>query len=332
MDLFIQHPLPAPWPAPTIVEDAFEADGLTVRRAGLSTVSPSGEEILGSAAEIDDSPVRRAYFELLERVSTIQWLTHPKLECDLFARDETVRARAGWKEIVPDSASPSRYRFARSNGVALHEDWRRACDHAFWELCERDRVLRSWYGETVPEPLSNGFEGSPLARTHSYEWFAFGFPSPDTCSFSHGIEVIGVFGFPMKSAPLVFGYGARPSRSDALRLAVREAMQLLAFLWAEPVSTAEPALAPAPSYHLEMYQPRDRHRLLLAWLHGEHAKFAPPIERRATDEVLFANLTPSWLKGLRVAKAICAGSRSLIFGEDPMASHLPSDIRAHPIA
>jgi hypothetical protein len=128
--------------------------------------------------------------------------------------------------------------------------------------------------------------------------------------------------------------GARPSAEDALFAAVREATQLLAFLWGEPLPGASPVLAPTPAYHLDAYQWSERHGIIRRWLEGEHAQYGRllPDPQEVTDEVLFIDLTPSWLKGLRVAKAVCPAALPLVFGDDPGAAHLPPAIRTHPIA
>jgi YcaO cyclodehydratase, ATP-ad Mg2+-binding len=333
--LFEQHPLPEGWSAPAVVQDAFVADGLSVRRAGLSSMSPRGEEILGSAADVDEAPLARAYFELLERVTTIEWLARPSPSCNLLTFEGTPRATAAWNAVAPKSSDPSRFRYARSNGVALHDSWNSACRRAFWELCERDRVLRAWYGETVPERIEQ-VDWTPLTRTRSYEWRAYSFPPSRREDFSRGVHVAGVFGFPNEhSAPLVFGYGACDSAQNAFSAAAREATQLLAFLWGEPISATGPVLAPTPAYHLDLFQQGNGHDALRRWLDGEHARFGAAL--RATPaavqgQVEFVDLTPPWLKGLRVAKAFCPVALPLVFGDDPMASHLPPTIRAHPIA
>jgi hypothetical protein len=224
---------------------------------------------------------------------------------------------------------------SKSNGVAIHTDWRSASNRAFWELCERDRVLRSWYGETVPERAPFDVGTTSLAPSRSYEWRAYSFPSSERSPFSRGVHVLGVFGMPREpGAPFVFGYGARPSSEEALFAAKREATQLLAFLWGESLPEVDPPLAPTPAYHLDAFQWSERHDGIRRWLDGEHTRFrsasGPP--GHADIGVRFLDLTPSWLRGLRVSKAVCAEALPLAFGDHPGARHLPEAIRAHPIA
>jgi hypothetical protein len=332
--LFERYPLAPAWSRPTVVEDTYDADGVELRRAGVSSKSPAGEEIVGSAAERGQRPLTRAYFELLERASTIEWLRSQPSRCDLLTRGGAHATTRPWADIVPESVDPLRWRYARSNGVALYTDWQNASERALWELCERDRVLRSWYGETVPERTPLAGEATSLQEARSYEWLAYSFPGSDRAEFSRGVHVVGVFGIPTTgSAPFVSGYGARPSGDDALRAAVREATQLLAFLWGEPLPAAAPPPAPTPAFHLDAYQWGGRHALVRRWLEGHHAAYGALLPKRPKGEekVLFVDLTPGWLTGLRVAKAVCPAALPLIFGEDPLAAHLPTELRTHPI-
>jgi len=44
-------PLPSGWSEPTVVEDVVVADGVELRRAGLASTGPDGEEVTGAAVE-----------------------------------------------------------------------------------------------------------------------------------------------------------------------------------------------------------------------------------------------------------------------------------------
>ena len=87
-------------------------------------------------------------------------------------------------KLFPESDAPERWRYARSNGVALHADWSTACRRARWELAERDRVIRSWHGEIRPERLAIDVGTAPLGRAKSYDWRAYSFPEHDPLAFS----------------------------------------------------------------------------------------------------------------------------------------------------
>ena len=172
-------------------------------------------------------------------------------------------------------------------------------------------ILRAWCGEIAPESLAFDVGATPLASSKSYEWRAFSVPDSESVTFDDEVRVAGLFGFPTRGgAPFVVGFGARPALSDALGVATREAMQLLAFLWGEPIAERPPDPAPVPLYHLELFQSRAKQSLLRQWLDGEHVRYAPRhvrgslgamtsgVPRIAGDrEVRFVDLTPPWLIG-----------------------------------
>ncbi|MBX3211348.1 MAG: YcaO-like family protein [Labilithrix sp.] len=345
--------LPEGWSAPERCEDVIVADGLAVRRAGVASVAPDGEEITGSAASLEHdgppgeaTPASRSWFELLERASVVEALRAPKTEHELRTAAGVVVRTCAHGELFPESDDPTRWRPARSNGVAIHADWSRACQRALWELAERDRVLASWYGYTRPERI-DGEVAEVAGATASYEWSAWAFPEESRAgSFSRGLEVVGVFGFPTRpAAPLALGFAARPDRRAAVDAATREAIQLLAFLWGEPIAEPAPRVEPTAMGHLDFHQARSRHPQLRAWLAGEHVRYvderphgAPrrhgaSAEASDAGEVLFADLTPAWLSGgPRVAKAVCTAAHRLVFGESPFGAHLPAERRIHPIS
>jgi hypothetical protein len=329
-------PLPEGWSELEVVEDVFVADGVELHRAGIASVAPDGEEVTGSAAEAGSSPAARSYFELLERAATVEALRDRRLAYELRTFEGDARGTCSADELFPVSDDPARWRYARSNGVALHTDWQRAAHRAFWELSERDRVLRSWYGTLRPQRLRFDLGATALAGAASYDWHAYTFPENDRAHFSRGVDVVGVFGFPQYAdAPLVLGFGARDDAAAALDAATREATQLLAFLWGEPVTDHAPELGPTPSQHLERFQFPANHALLRRWLDGAHLAYGNDAPARTGDAspVAFVDLTPSWLGGgHRVAKAFCAAAMPLAFGDAPFGAHLPLEVRAHPIA
>jgi hypothetical protein len=294
--------------------------------------------VTGSAVEALGSPVERSYFELLERVSTLESLRAPRPSYAAVTADGEPAGNRVAADVFPESDDPARWRYARSNGIALHADWKSASLRAFWELVERDRVLRAWYGETRPERIAFSPESTPLGRSRSYDWRAYGFPEGEGAEFSHEVHVVGVFGFPTCSGvPLVCGYGARPERHDALDAAVREAMQLLGFLWGEPPLERLPEPSPTALHHLEHFQWPGHHDILRRWLEAGHERYFPgSAKRRPLSRgvgLAFVELTPAWLGGgLRVAKAVCDAAMPLAFGDVPFTAHLPPEMRVHPIA
>jgi hypothetical protein len=331
-------PLPDGWSELEIVEDVVVADGVELHRAGVASTGPGGEEVTGSAADAARSPAPRSYFELLERAATLEALRDRRQVYELRTRDGTAVGTCTAETLFPESDAPDRWRYARSNGIAIHQDWENATVRAHWELSERDRLLRAWYGEIEPQRIDFDFGATALAQANSYEWRAYAFPEPQVDRFSRDIHVVGVFGFPKRpDAPLILGYGARPDASGAREAALGEAMQLLAFLWGESVTEHPPDLGPTPMFHLEWFQYPGHHDILLRWLDGAHLPFAQARGGSAptadAKEIVFVDLTPAWLTGgYRVAKAFCAGAAPLAFGDAPFAAHLPERARAHPIA
>lgn len=331
--------LPEGWTEPEGIEDVAVVDGVSVHRAGVSVRASDGEEILGAAVDARATPIARAWFELFERVSGLEALRQERQTLELRDRDDKVIGTSSRAEVFPESGVSERWRYARSNGVALHEDWRSACERALWECAERDRVLRSWYGGIVPVPLRVNFATTPLASAQSYELCAYSFPEERASAFSSGIEVVGVFGFPMRDGiPFVLGMAGRPSVDAAFDAAVLETLQTLGFLWGEPLPNAPPeAATPSPSLHLDTYQVNGAHRAVRNWLDGGHVRYAPSSlasrdQSPRSESVGFVDLTPPWLpSGWRVAKVVCSEATPLVFGDSPFAAHLPPDLRLHPI-
>jgi ribosomal protein S12 methylthiotransferase accessory factor YcaO len=330
-------PLPEGWKLSECVDDTVDADGLSIRRVGLCATSEHGQAI-GSAADVLEDPTPRARFELLERIAIAE-AVRPSSEKFFRVRSSTGEeaGTARFEDVFRPSDAPDRWAFARSNGVSLNVGWSQACSGAARELVERDRVMRAWLGETVPVPLGDDAGSSILSGARSYEWRTYVFPPPEAPAIGGDLEVVGVFGFPrVEGRPLVSGYGARADRAEAVLTAQKEALQLLAFLWGEPLPDRAPDPLPAPMTHLETYQMRERHPVLRRWLDEGHAAHHRPslvADANADRFLRFADLTPPWREGhLHVARALCPAAIPLIFGLSPLLAHLPSELRIHPIA
>lgn len=327
------RPLPDGWTAPSLVTDAIVADGLLLHRAGLCATAPTGEEITGSAAGARPDVVERGTFELLERASTLE-VIRGRHDVVVRGRDGVATGAVPSEHLFPTSEQPERWRHARSNGVALHATWQDACDRALWELVERDRVLRSWYGEGAPRRV--GLDAVALGlTTTSYAWEAHVFDDPGAPAWADGIVAAGVFGFPRAGAgPLAVGYAARTTEADAIAAAAAEAAQLLAFLWGEELPACPPTPGPTPMHHLDHLLWVEGTARLRAWLDGGHRAYGgtAPQAPRAGIPPRFADLTPGWLAGLQVARAFTSDVLPLTFGDAPLAAHLPVDLRMHPIA
>lgn len=309
--LIARWPLLAGYSPPQVFADEIEIAGARVRRAGIQSTAPSGEEVTGSAAVLEGSPLERAYFELLERAAVLE-----------------AAARAS---LAP-SRDP-RSRPARSNGVALHRTWEEACYRAGCELAERDRTLGAWYGEL---PLFAAKLPAWLAAFDStHDWIARAIPPAPGSRADADIEVALVFGFPREPGiPLTRGFAGGASRERAIDAAAMEAVQSLAFVWGEPLPAEPPPLAPTPLFHLDYYLWPAHHDQLREWL------TSTAITSRAAgatedDETRFIDLTPAAFgDGLRVARAVRGSARALVFGEPPasLLSRLPPARHVHPIS
>lgn len=322
-------PLLDGWSLPEVVDDVITADGIELRRAGLASRKADGTELTGSAASVDELPVERARYELLERMATIDAISRATAGWQVWSREGTPLGSVSSEEAFPESDRPERWRFARSSGVALHGDWDSACRAAREELAERDRVLRSWYGEMSPISVD---APEQLGAAESYDWNAFLLPAPE-CSWSEDVVVAGVIGFPRQDVPLVLGYGAGTAAGVALKKAVGEALQSLAFLWGEPAPLAAPELSPSALGHLEWWLYPGHHDQLRRWLDGEHTRYAPDGGTRGPGygTTTYLDLTPKALDRHRVVKAISQAAAPLAFGACPFAEHLPPLLRVHPI-
>jgi hypothetical protein len=170
----LKSTLPESWSDLEVVADSIVADSLTFFRAGVATRAPTGEEATGSAAAFDASPLRRSCFEVLERASIVDAMRcgEPRVTR---SPDGAPGPAVAHRRLFPESDEPSRWRHARSNGVALHDSWTSACDRAAWELIERDRVLRAWRGDLDPRRLPIDPKTTPLSEASSYDLVAYEF-------------------------------------------------------------------------------------------------------------------------------------------------------------
>ncbi|XYH92914.1 YcaO-like family protein [Sorangium sp. So ce1128] len=321
-----------PWEIVEAIEDELDVDGCRLRRAGFSAREPGGMEVTGSAAEVGGAPRDRAGFELLERASLIDAIRSDRRAWELCTASGSLVGTASGEALFPVGEENERWRFARSNGVAAGRGWVDACERAALELAERDRLLRSWRGEIRPRQVEIPC-GWP-ARPRSYDFTAHAFASEGL--WSDGIEVRAVIGWPRTAdAPLLRGFGAARSSSEALERALRETLQGLAFLWGEEIPSAPPAPSASPLFHLDWYLLPDTHEVLRRWLAGGHARLlARPSQAVTCSPIAFVNVTsPAAPEGLSVVKAICGDAIPLRFGRGPAAlwDHLPSDASVHPI-
>jgi hypothetical protein len=289
-----------------------------------------GTQIAGSSASDEGPPVHTAYMEFLERAYLLKSMA--ERERHFFARDRRGRriGRFSCDRVFP-SDSPRSYRWSKSNGVAIGESWSSAATRAERELVERDRVLRSWYGQIVPKCVA--FHDTPVLReiSQTYSLSAYSFGTDDAT----GICVVGFFAFPSGKRPLAYGFGASTNPREAGAKAVRECLQRLAFLWEEALPSCDVEMEPTPDSHQEFYLFSGNHDRIRHWLSGEHASvgsFAPPFPCAPPSIV---DITPSGLgSDLVLAKALSDGGHlPLAFGtEHPMLDpNAPPFMKVHPV-
>lgn len=298
--------------SPEVFQREFKLGSLHAAMIGLSLPDDKRGEITASAVGPLDSALTRAFFELHERVALLE-------------PNDSLPERA------PLSAQPS-WTYSLSNGAAAHLNFEKAAEAAHRELIERDRVLRSWWGEFKPSPTRLLASPTTIALSEFY----------DLESYDFGESVAGVFGVPTEGMrPLFLGFGCKGDLAASIDHAVHEGLQRIAFLWDEPASEGtkhddEDGSLSVDS-HLTAYLSLETSDILRNWLTCGHPKIrlkphAPNVIPR------FEDLTPPSLKGkLAVVRCLADDRMPLTFGrghpwfadpKDPLARDFP----LHPIA
>jgi len=321
-ELTRRHPLPGGFDPPECFVDRVLLFGHTFHLVGITSVSASGETVTGSAADSDHAPIARAYFELFERACIVDAVAHATSEHVLLDAHGRPLGTCPSAVVFPREPPGAGFRYSVSNGVAVGQTWADASTAALAELVERDRVLRSWFGESRPEPIPLPPASILSALATAYELRAVRFPaSPEDRSGStKALETAGVFGFPRSpNHPLVYGLAAANTPHEALFRAQRECLQRLAFLWGEDIPEREPTFSPSAAYHQEFYLWPATHGRLRRWLDGGSYDpgFLVPPHPDAVQGPRFVDLTPASLRnGLLVIKAIPSSQLPLTFGKE----------------
>jgi hypothetical protein len=330
-----RYPLDARWGEPTVFVETTDVAGVQIHVAGIYVRDQQGDVATGSAGDLVESPLDRAYFELLERASILAMSGVQVRRLPTRSASGLQREHVDMDLVAPANVDSARWRYSKSNGVAVAQTWDEACSRAQWELIERDRILRSWYGELVPvrAVLPPGLLPTELCTVYSFE--AYLFPDPNDSD----VDVAGVFAFPKRDdAPLLYGFGARPSSRHALVVALGECIQRLGFLWGEDIPVEQPDRSPTPDFHQEFFLWRGSHDGLRDWLKGRHKELGVELHRSKTApgrERRFVDLTPPELSlKLFVAKALAESEIPLVFGDGhpAVAGELPDNLRVHPVS
>jgi hypothetical protein len=306
--------------------------GVAIHLAGVA-IERDGESITGSAASLDADPSSRAWMELAERFAVLDALraNAPRIVLrDAVGRSIGVVKRS---RVYPSNAAAGTLRFARSNGVAAGIRWSDAARRARFELVERDRVLRSWYGEVLPKRVPLPSASIPAGLFTEYEFSAFSFDEP---GFGDDVSVVGVFGFPRQGAPMVYGFGARETGRAALECAAAECVQRIGFLFSEPLPEVAPALSPTADFHQDHFLFPPHQARLRDWLGGHHRVFRGLLVATVlAREPVYVDLTPAQFGGrCVVVKAVPRGHVPLAFGIGHPWIHrpVPVALAVHPIA
>jgi hypothetical protein len=338
-----RYPLPPGWSSFERFSESVEIGGTSIELAGVSAIGPRGEHVTGSAgsARTSGSCIARSYFELLERISVVTAISDTSTDYLLRERSGLTVGRALRKDVFPESPRPDRWRPSLSNGVALHLSWQEACVRAEAELVERDRVLRSWYGESMPARITLP-EGAISEGLQSFaEWRAYEL-TPPAAGVGRPFAVVLVVALPkIDTTPLAYGFAARTDRVRAFKAAAIEAVQRFGFLMGEEIPYAAPQFSPTPDFHQEFFLYPPVRTLLQEWLDcaapgqsTSSSETGGQSVRSADDETWFVDLTPLQLRGsLFVAKALCSQAEALVFGEPaPHRASVGASRWVHPIA
>lgn len=320
------------WTIETPFRDKVTLEGIEIFLCGMQAKHRQLGEIVGSAANLGSFPQNRAWYELMERISILESSRRDRFALRAPANGQLVGEIAR-SEVFPDSSSPE-YKFARSNGVALHTTWEEACRRACFEMVERHRVLASWAGLIQPAVSRNNVQGSPLNRLWNlFDIVRIDFGSQGVSCFDGQVWVSGVALLPKSDkAPLIVAFGAALSAQESMAKAENETLQRLGFLWGEEIPEAEPEFQPTNLYHQEYYLFRGARPKLEAWLNGDFVRRNAPALPKALD-VAFADLSIPSLE-LQVAKAVSHDAIPLVFGRwrEREFQHVPEERLVHPIA
>lgn len=287
--------------------------------SGLVGVSKSGKSIFGSAGSTVDYPIDRAFFELVERIATIE-----------SSGNESPRNGLGriidldFKDL-PALGNEAAY--SKSNGVALGKSFEEAAQKAYLELVERDDILRAWYGASKPRIINK--KPSTLSEIQGeYQVIAVDFTNDPAEGFT-----IGAFGFPKnRKRPLIYGFGCSQNVERAFEKSQQEALQRLGFLWDEELPQAVD-FSPTAGFHQDFFLMPEKVEVIRRWIFEGHSDQGLDVPHESNTHYL--DLTPpKGINGLYVVKAVSNSKIPLVFGEwNPVVSRRSDrNLIYHPIA
>jgi len=310
LELDLAH-LPEGWILSENCSVPFNVAGLRLHLSGLVAQYRSGVKVMGSAgSETVSESSLRATFELYERIGIIESENETSRQFSVFNRQGKQISSLEHKDVFYSPPDGCGYLFSKSNGVAARVQLGDAIVAAEKELVERDRVLRSWYGEFSPEPISCDF-GSllPIAMNKFFDLKAVQFQPLG------GLSVAMVAGLPKSNeVPLVFGFGAGNNLEQALLHARSEMNQRIGFLWGEELPSESPQPELTPHFHQDYYLYPSNHDRFIHWISGGGIK---GVEFNAADsqQTRWIDITPVHLRGkMYIVKAMNLTLMPLTFG------------------
>lgn len=329
LDSVASHfPLSAHWHSPQVFSDKLALGNLEIAMLGISAAGVRSGGVSASAVSLHGLPLERAWFELVERSSILDFFAAMPSELEVF------RFGAGserWPIERVFGCETETSRLSKSNGVASHTQKLEACASAYRELLERDQVLRTWLGwqevTTIDCNFTARYQLESLYHLTTVEFFK----SPQT-------TVLGIFGVPKDRAlhPLVCGFGSAATFAQAMEKAESELLQRLAFLWGEPLPVTVPEKTPTALFHQQWSLTPQGIGTIEKWLAGRMPRIPGP--RQTTpplfEHTYFVDITPSHLVGrVVVVKAYHPDLLPLYFGDFPesFGKVLP-ELAIHPIA
>lgn len=333
--LAARFPLPCGYGLRDRLLDSVNLEGSHVAVAGfIAEHSDIPTQAIGAAAAIHESPVARAYYELVERIC-IQGALHGNAEhFTEITGDGSELGSVPRDQVFPENPLDT-WRWSVTNGVALHETKVLACRSARMELIERDAIMRAWLGHCSVAPVPRGLAQRPawLPDAYRYQACAHGVGNSLKCLPA----VVASLALPKNpdQDPLVLGLGTGNTLKGALESSQTEMLQRMAFLWDEPIPRQDPEFSPTPDFHQDYYlNPAHHSALIEFWTHG-HEAVSTSTSIPATlvpNQIRFVDITPTDMpKGLFVVRAFHSNAVGLRFGLDPRCRHLPDAWAVHPI-
>ena len=290
--------LPADWTIIEEINDTVKVGELEIFISGHCAQNKvTNQMAVGSQASATEARAEIAYYELLERISTIEY----------FAKSDDDFCAPWMQQYL--SENTDEFQISKSNGISFHSDKDIAKRSATCELLERHVVLNSWYGDKAPRLLncnpSASFEKiKSCYDCHYYE-------IPNDCE----LFVVMITLTPLeKGKPFIFGFGAHPSLAQAIEKSENETIQRLGFLYHEEIEE-NPQFSASPFYHQEIYLGKSGQQKIQTWINGDHVN--PIFDFHPTfDSFQHIDITPEWLKDKYVVvKAVGENYVPLYFGK-----------------